>query len=706
MNAASAVRERSFMPTFSIFQLRSKEVKDLGAGNMTTFKKVVDQLIKRGIRHICLQPIHETSPGMASLFSRTSMNALSHRVLDLAEIPEIKGSRRLSADLRKTLTHAEGVTAGSKTNLGLVEVEHPAYLRRAFMRFAALPEDAARKQESSAFCKENSWWLDKYAYFKALEASYGAVPMEQWDKAYADMESTKAKAFIRTHQNQINYFKYVQMETYRQVKEALSYAKAQGMEEVEALVGVGVARQSAEGFLMPEMFDFTRQIGCFPEPENGYPIQLWGFLAEKDNDALLEFKVRSFQALNALGINRIGIDHACGFLGGYTTFPVYDPTLMAQGEYRVLKADNPNDAEAAEAGGRWVFKPGEEEAERKAFAKKVLFALLERVPGMKFTAETVGDKNRREASEGAIAAAIEAGHDLTLMRALPWETTPLREYEATDRLSHTHDMPALTGLLTGKAGDHSYGWIDGDRVSSILARLGILAPKLNGPIDVSKLSTEFMAEIYKRVVAGSGAGTVVVPLSALYTLTPEHLDAEKWQYTNIQPGTSGEVNNPMGNWEQRLPEIEDLATSGEVIARATSVESRPFGEVITLHSDTFQTQIKKVEAESVSYQAANGNWTVWQPTPGINPLMEMAVTYTGPEITKGFENKAWTKYAMYAVGFDRTKEYVFYDLVSGEKHSRHGSELIAQEFSVGLNTATKEEPNRNRHHFVIYEAVA
>jgi hypothetical protein len=50
-----------------------------------------------------------------------------------------------------------------------------------------------------------------------------------------------------------------------------------------------------------------------------------------------------------------------------------------------------------------------------------LFFLLEKVQGMKLTAETVGDCNRRTAAEKAIQEAIEKGHDITLMRALPWD---------------------------------------------------------------------------------------------------------------------------------------------------------------------------------------------------------------------------------------------------------------------------------------------
>lgn len=681
------------MPTFSIPQLRSGQVRDFGAGNVSAFKKLVDQLVKLGIKHICLQPIHETDPGMASLFSRNSSNALSIRLLDLAEIPEIKKDRDLFLKLQFDLDAAAEVTTSSKTDLALVEVVHGRYLRSAYFNFKTLSESAHRKTEFRAFCEKHSWWLDKYAYFRGLKEVFRHLPMEQWDKDYADMDSEKARAFIENNSDRINYFKYAQMETYRQVKEALDHAKKAGMEEIEALIGVGIVRESAEGFLMPEIFDASRQIGCFPEPENGYPIQLWGFLAEKNNDSLLEFKARSLQNMAELGVDRIGLDHACGFLGGYTTFPVHDPASVKE-----LNADDPADAKIAEREGRHAFVPGQEEDQRQAFAHKVLTSLLERMPDMKFTAETVGDRYRREAAEGAIAKKIERGFDITLMRALPWEDKPLAEYAETDRLSLTHDMPALIGLLTGQAGDNIYPWIDGKFATRTLSKFGILAPQLDRPVRASDLTPEFILEIHRRVIAGSGAGTVVLPLASLFTLNPKHLNSGKWQYTNIQPGTSGKVNNPVGNWEQRLPTVEDLSEAEEAISPAVVTTSRPFGRVTnTAHSpeDIFRAQIKQVKDESVAYQAANGKWTVWNAPEAISPVLEFAVAYHGPEVKEGHEGKAWRTYKFTEAGLERSKRYLIKDLVTGLELEKTGEELINNGLAIGLNREV------SRHHFVI-----
>ncbi|PIS31248.1 hypothetical protein COT42_01650 [Candidatus Saganbacteria bacterium CG08_land_8_20_14_0_20_45_16] len=488
---------RQLMPWVAIGQSRLRKTFDFGQWNVTTFKRLVDLLIKSGIKALCLLPIHELPLGVASLFSRESMNALSSRLLDLQEIPELKNNPLYKSFLITKLVSSKiRNELSGKMDIESVEAQNKKFLTLAFTAFKekGTPE---RRREFKAFCQEQKWWLDKYAYFKALQEVYQAmgVSFDELNEDYADMKSEKARAFLKhpKTKERMKYFKFVQMETYRQVGEALKYAYQQGIQEIELLVGVGIGRESAEGLLRHAEFNRRRQIGCFPEPENGYPLQDWGFLAEQPGAAILDFKARSFQAMRKLGVDRIGIDHGCGFLGGYTTFPVYGE------DGRVLHSSNPADAEYLEREGRWAIELGQEE-ERRAYALASLEALFGLTPDLALTFETVGDLNRRTAAEKAIAAAITKDKNITMMRAFPWEDTPLRNYMATDRLSITHDMPTLTGLLIGQAGDHCYPWVNGEFVAKILNRLGVLAPHLDGPLDVSQMTSKFMQDRMKASV--------------------------------------------------------------------------------------------------------------------------------------------------------------------------------------------------------------
>jgi hypothetical protein len=703
MTNTSKVNARNFAPHFSVYQLRSKKAQDFGSGNWAAFKAAARQLAAAGVKRMCIQPIHELASTMASYFSRTSMNALSHRLLDLTEVPGIKNSPRLARQVRKELANYAAHSKMAGTDFRSVETEHSLILARAYDEFSSLPKNAPRQKQFNSFCRKHSWWLDKYAYFMTLKEDYRGIPMEIWPRELADMTSGRAVDYIAKKESRINYYKYVQMECYRQAREALAYAKALGIEEIEGQVGVGIARESAEGFLMRDKFDFARQIGCFPEPKTSDPVQLWGFLAERDNEALLDFKVKSIENFHALGFDRIDLDHSAGFLGGYNTFPVYDPGLLAKGIYRVLDAKDPRDVKIAEEGGQWAI-PLQQEERREAYARKVLFSLLARIPGMKFSAETVGDWLRRVSAEKAINAAIDRGHDFTLMRALPaWETEALGNYRPVDRLSLTHDMPALTGLLTGQAGDYIFDWVKSPVVGKFLNRLGILAPGLDRPLKVSELTTELMMEVHRRIMSGSTAGTVSLPLSSLFTLLPAYLDSEKWQYTNIKPGTPGEIGNALGNWEQRLPEIENLGPAAKLIRELAKREHRPFGEVWDFIPATnyqgFAAQSKIIASESVAYRAADGKWTVWQAGKKEKPLRELAITYNGPTQPG---TKAFARFNLNGWGFETGRTYTFLDLVSGARYKKTGEQLEQEGgLLVALSTGSAKKPGSNRHHFVV-----
>ncbi|MFA5875737.1 MAG: 4-alpha-glucanotransferase [Candidatus Margulisiibacteriota bacterium] len=821
---------RILQPTFSIATLRSRECRDFGVGNMTTFKKAVLQLRRMGIKAVCLLPLNETLPNTASFFDRTSNNALSIRLVDPEEIPEIKETELLSRQLDHDLGLAMAANGSARINNAMAEVELGRYFGLAYERFCertravtslgaekaardgSLGSAGERISSFKAFCTEHSWWLDMYAYFKAAEEHYGGRPVEEWDQQYLDMESELAQRFLGDNEGRVNYFKFVQMEIYRQVGEGFAYAHENGIEEIEGLLGVGVSRQSAEAALMPQCYDRMRQIGCFPEPENGYPLQLWEFAAERNTPEMHAFTARSCEGMHGLGMDRICFDHAVGKAGGYTTFPVYDPKLLKTGKYRVLNPEDPADAKLAEDGGQWDIPIGEE-ARRLAFARDMLAKIIALCPGLKLTFETVGDMNRRRAVEQAISEAIADGNDFTLMRAIPWEDTPFNEYGKSDMAAWTHDIPPVTAFLTGQAGHLPYPWITGNTTARLLERLGILAPQLTdwidwgranvvagllqrasenglpyirqivnpeldfmskidageeeklaetleylrklgqkysdfipaleilsrakvmadggtpGDVDLSQLggvaerlrqlgrmpqahnlsmqlsdlSAAFMQEIYRRLAQGTDAGTVVLPLVGLFTLDEGHLRRAGINQCMNVPGTSGENGNPIGSWELRLPPIEELESLETQIRPLASRASRPFGEAVQLQptdrslEGVFYAQLKTVAAESVAYQAANGQWTVWKEPVGIHPLMEIAVAYNGPMVTDGHENKAWAHYDMSRFGFEANRSYVFYDLITELERTLTGEELISHGLRVGLNTANA------RHHFVIYE---
>lgn len=698
---------RVFMPLLSIPQLRSRNARDFGSGNLAAFRETVSIAAASGINALCVAPVNETEPHLASLFSRSSNNALSPRIIALEEVPEIKSTPELRSRLaREFIVHAPE-TEGTKMNIPLVERENGRFLMEAYDLFLGLSRWSKRRSDMRAFSEEQGWWLKPYSAFKTMERLFRPAPMETWDPSYADLSSRTAKTFLKSSEVRSlrGFYEFTQFEIDRQMREALQYAHDMGIEETELLMGVGVSRVSAEAFLMGDIYDRFRQIGCLPEPENGYPLQLWGFPAERsDNPIALEFKANSLRHMQELGFDRISLDHAAGLLGGYFTFPVYDEARLGSGQFRVLIAEDPSDAATAISGCRWDC----DGKDPNVHAKSVLFSILEQVPGMKLSAETVGDAARRIAAESAIGSAIKTGHDITLMESLPWwqsqQNPTLHDYSAHDRLSLTHDMPALTALLTGRVGDYEYLWINGAFVSGFLNRLGILAPQVDRPLDISELSPEFMFEVIRRICCGSSAGTVSLPLATLLNLKEDLMDGGKWQCINIQPGTEGVVDeavNKVGNFLQRMPEIENLEGLENLIgvleSRKPEFFDPPFDLMPVNPDDRFRCQARKA-VHSVAYQAADGKWTVWNYKPGEKPLWEMAFSYFGGDAWGEHEDKAWANYYVGDLGLDEHSACHFIDLSGNTApFSLSGWELAGASISIGLN------PSCSRHHFVILE---
>lgn len=692
------------MPLLSIPQLRSGLVRDFGCGNLTAFRNMVRITTQAGIRALCMAPVNETEPHLASHFSRSSNNALSHRIIALNEVPEIAHTPKIKERLDWTLDLHSSTVAGEKMNIPRVEMEHPAFLMQAYDVFLESSKRSERRKDMEAFCEEQGWWLKPYSAFNVMKSFFYPIPMEKWDISYADLSSSKSKSLFGKIQAKYlrGFFEYSQFEIHRQLADSLKYAHDMGIEEIELLMGVGVSRISAEAFLMGDIYDRFRQIGCLPEPENGYPLQLWGFPAERSNNpAALEFKVRSLRHMQQLGFDRISLDHAAGLLGGYFTFPVYDADSISSGEFRLLRANILDNEKQALQGCKWDC----DGMDPNDHAYRTLFSILEQVPGMRLSAETVGDKTRRKAAEEAIRQAIEKGYDITLMEPLPWwnnETTPtLNHYSSQDRLSLTHDMPALTALLTGRVGNHEYPWINGESVSGLLQRFGVLSPQVTKPLDISELTPEFMYELMKRIICGSSAGTVSIPLTTLLTMKIEFLDGGKWMCINIQPGTEGVVNeleNYVGNFLQRMPAIENLRGMepqiGVLAARESEYCYPPFDIYPAKPVDGFSCQARRA-GSSVAYQAKDGKWTVWTPPRGLYPWAEISFAYSGG-VFGPYEDKTWATYKLNRFDLDSSTRYWLFDLLgNGQDISAFGWELKGNGISIGLN------PTCNRHHFIL-----
>jgi len=694
---------RLAQPFLSIHQLRSK-IPDFGHGNFATARRLVDIISPAGIRAITILPINETEPHLLSPFSKSSFTAVSTRLLSMSDVPEIERTPALRRQLESDLATAS-LLNGDRIHAPTVDKMHRYYLNEAHNIFLNDPPRSVRRKNFNEYCERYSWSVEPYSHFSALADHLLPMPMEFWDEAYADPESSKSKTLFRnaTMKKLREYYKFSQFEADRQARGFFGYAHDNGIEEIELLMGIGVTRISAEAFMMRDIFDRTRQIGCLPEPDNGFPIQFWGFAAMyMDNPAAIDFLVKCFQYAHELGADRLLWDHGAGLFGGFYYFPLYRPGTVENGSPISLDKDNKDDERYGVDSHTWACTPGTE----LAHAEKVMEAILDRMPNIRMAVETMGDNPRRIAAEHATELARKKGQNVTSMapfRCYDAKTHPtLHSYRTDSRLSITHDEPSVTAMLTGRIEDHIYEWIDGKTVKGILNRLGILAPQLNLPIDINQITPEFMFEIFRRLTCGSNAGTVVFPLAGLLTMDSRYTRAGKILGTNHQPGEQGVVDprvNTKGNFAFRMPEVEVFDTLTDKIRiiaeRKPDYFDTPFDISPVAPIDGFSCQARKA-GSSVAYQANDGKWTVWTPDKNDRtPLFELAVSYSGGDTFGGYENKAWARYSLANAGIDPNTRYTLEDLLGNVKPLFISGWNLIEGLPIGLS------PHTNRHHFII-----
>ena len=218
----ASVSSRNFTVWCSVSQLRSKKVQSFGAGNMSTFRDTAKVMKELGLKQVSLHPLNDMAVTTASQFSRASMNALSRRLIDLQAVPEIRANHDLRDQLEYNLYHAGLMTKEEQAQLGMVEILTRHYLHEAYNKRPTLGTD----ERLADFRARHDWWLEKHAYFSTLQDKFRELSIAKWDPDYADMDGAKARALMGTkqHQTQMDFYRYVQMETYRQVREGLRFA--------------------------------------------------------------------------------------------------------------------------------------------------------------------------------------------------------------------------------------------------------------------------------------------------------------------------------------------------------------------------------------------------------------------------------------------------------------------------------------------------
>lgn len=147
-------------------------------------------------------------------------------------------------------------------------------LRKAFERSDVLTNDGFRD-----FCTQEADWLEEYAQYMAIKTHFGGKSFMEWPEGIRLRKEDALAEYCEKLSEDINFYKYIQYEFYKQWNRLKSYANEHGI-SIIGDIPIYVAPDSADVWAGPELFQMkdgkqSAMAGC---PPDGFSPtgQLWG----------------------------------------------------------------------------------------------------------------------------------------------------------------------------------------------------------------------------------------------------------------------------------------------------------------------------------------------------------------------------------------------------------------------------------------------
>jgi len=283
-----------------LFSVHSKS--SLGIGDFHDLKLLVDLSKKCGNSIIQLLPINELGAGFCP-YDAVSSFALEPAFVSFEFFPG--DERRL---IKEEADEIRQVLPAGKPHINYRIKEEKSHL---------LFDVFSRKNDSgdrglATFKKENAYWIEDFALFKALKELHNGLPWFQWEEKYKNRDKSSLERFTNIHREKIDFHIWVQWQAFKQLKEVKDYAAKKGI-LVKGDLPILVSRDSADVWSHPEFFKLDFAAGAPPDmycakgQRWGMPTYDWGRIAE-DNFKYLKEKLR--YAENFYDILRV--DHVVG----------------------------------------------------------------------------------------------------------------------------------------------------------------------------------------------------------------------------------------------------------------------------------------------------------------------------------------------------------------------------------------------------------
>lgn len=210
---------------------------------------------------------------------------------------------------------------------GLMFTEKMKVLRKAYKNF-----QADNNEQFKNFIESESDWIDDYSMFMALKYEFNFISWNEWDEKLKCRDKETLEKYKDKLKDEINYWKFIQYEFFKQGKKLKKYANDKGI-KIIGDIPIYLAQDSSDVWSNPEIFlmdqDTLKPLkvsGCPPDAFSedgqlwGNPVYDWSYL-EKTKFTWWINRIKA--SLNLYDILRM--DHFRGF-EAYWSVPYGDKT--------------------------------------------------------------------------------------------------------------------------------------------------------------------------------------------------------------------------------------------------------------------------------------------------------------------------------------------------------------------------------------------
>ena len=152
--------------------------------------------------------------------------------------------------------------------------------RYALLKKAYENSHITDNEDFKAYCKDNAWWLEDYALFMAIKASYDNQSWENWPLELRLRNDASLTEKRNELSDDVNYHKFLQYYVWKQWYALKDYANSKGV-EIIGDIPIYVAYDSSDVWGQPELFQLDPEVkptAVAGVPPDGFSAdgQLWG----------------------------------------------------------------------------------------------------------------------------------------------------------------------------------------------------------------------------------------------------------------------------------------------------------------------------------------------------------------------------------------------------------------------------------------------